>query len=76
MIAAVIADIVEALFGGVLRMITGWLDNRAAQKQGAQAQASRDTAVAEQTESAMAQAEADAPKTENEALERLRGGTA
>lgn len=76
MIAAVIAKIVEALFGGVLRTITGWLDARAEQKQGAQAQAARDTAAAESVEAAMAQAEADAPKSKNEALERLRGGTA
>lgn len=76
MFAAVIADIIEALFGGVLRAITGWLDARAEQKQGAVAQASRDTAAAESTESAMAQAEADAPKSNEEALERLRKGSA
>lgn len=76
MIGGIIADVIEWALGGVLRAITGWLDARAEQKQGAVAQASRDTAVAEKTEAAMAQAEADAPKSNEEALERLRKGSA
>lgn len=76
MFADIAAKVIEAILGAVLRKIVGWLDARAEQKQGAVAQASRDTAAAEKTESAMAQAEADAPKSNDEALKRLRDGTA
>lgn len=45
-------------------------------KQGMSAQAAKETATAEKTQAAMAQAAADAPKSKDAALGRLEGGTA
>lgn len=52
-----------------------WFAERAAEQRGSAAQAARDIAVAEKVETAIAKAEADAPKTEDAVEERMRNGT-
>lgn len=52
-----------------------WFTTRSEQKQGADAQTGRDNAAAVKVESAIAQAEVDAPKTDVEVEQRLKGHT-
>lgn len=53
----------------------GWFSTRSEQKAGADAQSARDTTAAESAESRIAQAEADAPKTDDEVDQRLKDHT-
>lgn len=67
------------IFSGLISFglkVWGLFSTRAAQQEGADAQSRRDTAMAEGAEARIAQAEADAPKTKADALERLRDGSA
>lgn len=56
--------------------VWGWFTTRSEQKVGADAQSGRDNAAAESTESRIAQAEIDAPKTKADAMKRLMDGSA
>lgn len=73
-------SIISAIVNGALTAVFGWIssimEKRGLVRQGQQQQAAAETATAEQAQARMAQAEADAPQSKDEALARLKGGTA
>lgn len=72
--------IISAIVNGALTAVFGFLssimEKRGLVRQGQQQQAAAETATAEKTQAAIAQAVADAPQTKDAALQRLRDGTA
>ena len=73
--------IISAIIDGVLSAAISWLQGIAEKRQlvktgQAQQAAAGKPAQAAKAETAMAQAEADAPKTPDAALQRLKDGTA
>lgn len=73
-VSGIAADVVEWLLGKVLRAVTDWLDTRAEQKQGAQAQASKETALAGQASADEAQAEAQVDRTQQGLVKAAQDG--
>lgn len=52
--------------------VWGWFSNRSVQQQGADAQTARDNAASATAQTRIAQAEADAPKSDAEVDQRLK----
>lgn len=80
MFATIITAVLKALGDSVLTALSDFIQaemhDRGLIKQGQASQAAAETAKSEHTEAAMAEAEASAPKTKDEALKRLEDGTA
>ena len=73
--SAILGTVVSALLNWATGLIASWLGKRADQAVGADAQASKETAVAQKVTAAEAQAEATAPTTIEEVAERASKGT-
>lgn len=66
---------VLSLLSGIVSLglkVWGWFSTRSEQKAGADAQSGRDNAAAEAALASIAQAEADAPKTDDAVEQRLK----
>jgi hypothetical protein len=70
-----VSAIVSGLLKGAWSILTGWLQRREDRAQGAADQAGRETAATVATEARIAEAEADAPKTDQAIDDRLSKGT-
>lgn len=74
-VSSVLSSIIEGLINSVIGWLQGYLDKRAAVQQGQAQRAAAEMVVSEKTETVIAQAEADAPKTEAGVEGRLKDGT-
>jgi hypothetical protein len=74
-LGSIIGDIAKGLASAVISWFQSFLDKLAAMKQGADAQAAKETATSLATETRIAQAEASGPKNIDQAIERAKEGT-
>lgn len=72
----IISAIIDGALTAALNFIQSIIEKRALVRQGQAQQAAAETSASEAAEARMGQAIADAPQSKDEALARLRGGTA
>lgn len=76
MLSEIFSGIIDGALQAAFDFISSIMEKRSLVKQGQAQQAAAETAKAAQAQANMAQAEADAPKTPDQALDRLRNGSA
>lgn len=76
MIAFILKWLGDEALGAIMGLIQSELEKRNLIAQGQAQQAAKETASSEAVQADIAAAEANAPKTPDAALDRLRGGTA
>lgn len=75
MLTSLISAAFNAIAGLIGSLITRWLGKREDMAEGVRAQAATETAAAEKVETAIAQAEATAPRTDKAIEDRFNAGS-